>query len=150
MEKIERSFVLSVPAEKVFSYMSNPIKVSEWLPSLFEIRDVVGMEANQQSSWTYKMMGIPLTGKAKCVEYIPNERIAIETTGNIRSSWTWSFKSSSRPTLVNIVIEYTIPVPVIGKLGDKLILRQNDREADLAIANLKERLEWRDQFKAIR
>ena len=95
-------------------------------------------------------MGIPFTGVAKCTEHIPNERIVIETKGNIRSTWTWTFQVQSSKTLVNLVVEYNIPVPVIGKIGDRLILRQNEREADLAVANIKERVEWRDQFKTLK
>jgi hypothetical protein len=38
-------------------------------------------------------------------------------------------------------VEYTIPVPVLGKLGEALILKQNEREADQAMANIKAKLE---------
>jgi len=37
--------------------------------------------------------------------------------------------------------EYTIPIPVLGKLAEALVLRQNEREADLAMANIKDRME---------
>jgi len=129
--------------------MCDPIKVSEWLPGLFGIRDVAGMGTAQQFRWTYKMMGLPFTGKAKCVEYTPNERIVIETTGSIRSTWTWTFEPQRSMTLVNVTLQYTLPIPVIGKACEKLILRQNQREADLAVANIKEKLQWRSQFKSL-
>ncbi len=38
-------------------------------------------------------------------------------------------------------IEYTIPIPVLGKLAEKLVLRRNEREADLAMANIKDKFE---------
>ena len=37
--------------------------------------------------------------------------------------------------------EYTIPVPVLGKLAEKLVLKRNRRESDMSMENIKERLE---------
>jgi hypothetical protein len=38
-------------------------------------------------------------------------------------------------------VDYTIPVPVLGKLAENLILKRNKREAVMWMENLKERLE---------
>ena len=42
---------------------------------------------------------------------------------------------------MNLKIEYTIPIPVLGKVAERLVLAQNEREANLAIENIKSRLE---------
>ena len=44
-------------------------------------------------------------------------------------------------TKVEAEIEYTIPVPVLGKMAEKLVLKRNEREVDMWMENLKERLE---------
>ena len=149
MAKIERNFVINVPAEKVFSYISNPAKQVEWLPSIINVRDIRGEGVGQRFSWTYKMMGIPFKGVAEYTEYIPNEWLVYKTKSGIRSTWTWEFKPIGITTLVNLVIEYNIPVPILGKAGEKLILQQNERETYLGVANIKERLEWRAKFKVL-
>ena len=149
MIKIERSFSINVPVEKVFSYLSDSTKLPEWIPGLFDVRDLKGKGVGQCSSWTYKMMGMPFKGKSVCIGHIINERIAIKTMGSITSIWDLTFKSQSNTTLVNLVLEYTIPVPLISKVGNRLILRRNEREADMAVANIKEKLEWKDQFKTL-
>lgn len=77
----------------------------------------------------------------KHAEVISEQARVIKSTGGILSTWTWTFKPENGKTLVNLVVEYTIPVPVLGKVAEQLVLRQNEREADLAITNLKERLE---------
>ena len=38
-------------------------------------------------------------------------------------------------------IDYTIPVPVLGKLAEKLVLKRNERESNLNSQNIKERME---------
>jgi len=37
--------------------------------------------------------------------------------------------------------EYTVPILVLGKLAESIILKQNEREADTLLANLKAILE---------
>ena len=150
MAKIERSFIINVPAEKVFSYMSDSTKLSEWLPGLSAVRNIRGKGLGQRASWTYKMMGMPFKGESECIECIPNERIVLKTMGSIKSTWDWTLKSQIKNTLVNLVLEYAIPVPLISKIGSRLILRRNEREADMAVGNIKERLEWEEQFKILR
>lgn len=150
MAKIGRSFVVDVPAEKVFSYLSDSTKLPKWIPGLFDVRDIKGEGVGQCCSWTYKMMGIPFKGKSMCMEYTPNERIVLKTMGGITSIWDWTFKSQSNTTLVNLVLEYNIPLSILGKVGTRLILRRNEREADMVVANIKERLEWKARFKILR
>lgn len=38
-------------------------------------------------------------------------------------------------------IDYTIPVPVLGKLAEKLVLKRNERESATNVQNIKERME---------
>jgi hypothetical protein len=38
-------------------------------------------------------------------------------------------------------IDYTIPVPVLGKLAENLVFKRNQREAAMSLENIKERLE---------
>ena len=141
MAKVEQSITINAPVEKVFSYMSDPMNQLEWLPSITDVRDVTGEGVGKRFSWTYKMMGMSFKGETEVVEYIPNERSVMKTKGGILSTWNWTYKPEAGGTLLNLVIEYTIPVPVLGKVAEKLILRQNEREAALSMTNLKEILE---------
>ncbi len=141
MAKIEQSITINAPVEKVFSYVGDPMNQLEWLPSITDVRDIVGEGVGQKSGWTYKMMGISFKGENEVVESVPNQRRVIKSTGSIQSTWTWTFKSENGKTVVNLELEYAIPVPVLGKVAEQLVLRQNEREAALAMTNIKERLE---------
>lgn len=141
MEKMERSITINAPVEKVFSYLCDPMNQLEWLPSITDVRDITGEGVGQKSAWTYKMMGMSFKGENEAVELVDNQKIVIKSTGGIQSTWDWAFISENDKTVVNLVIEYTIPIPVLGKVAEKLVLRQNEREADLAMTNIKERLE---------
>jgi len=61
--------------------------------------------------------------------------------GGIRSTWTFTFEPQDGGTKLTIKVDYTVPVPVLGKLAEAIVLKQNEREAALALSNIKERME---------
>ena len=141
MAKIERSITINAPVDKVFSYINDPMNALEYMPSITDIRDVTGLDVGDRCGWTYKMLGIPLKGEQEVIERIPNQRLVTKGTGAVLSTWTYTFKPEAGGTSLHSVLEYTIPVPVLGKFGERLVLRWNERDADLAMANIKERME---------
>ncbi|MBW2718904.1 MAG: hypothetical protein JRD94_10235, partial [Deltaproteobacteria bacterium] len=44
-------------------------------------------------------------------------------------------------TALAIEVEYTIPIPVLGKLAEKLALSRDARDLEVALINVKETLE---------
>ncbi len=141
MAKIERTITINAPVEKVFAYITDSTNEREFVPSITDIRNIQGEGVGKTYDWTYKMVGIPLKGKSKVVEYKPNERYVSKSSGGVVSTWTWIFSSEAGGTQINLVIEYTIPVPVLGKFAERLVLRQTEREADMAMVTIKDRLQ---------
>ena len=141
MAKVQRTITIGASVEKVFAYITDPRNELEFIPSITDVRDITGQGVGQRYGWTYKMMGISLKGEDEVMEYAPNERYVHRSSGGIVSTWTWTFKSEAGGTQVNLVVDFTIPVPVLGKIGERLVLRQSEREADYAVANLKDILE---------
>jgi hypothetical protein len=43
--------------------------------------------------------------------------------------------------MVTVQVEYTVPIPLLGKLAEAFIIKQNEHEADVMLANLKARME---------
>ena len=141
MAKVERIVTLNAPIEKVFDYISDPNSELEIVPGITDIRDVVGQGVGRRYSWSYKMMGISFKGEGEVIEYVPNERYVTKSKGGIISTWTWTVEPKDNGTQLSLVVEYTVPVPVLGKIGERLTVRQTEREADLAMALLKDKLE---------
>ena len=134
----------------MFAYITDLANEMEFVPSVTDVRDITGKGVGQRCAWTYKMMGISLKGEAEVTEYIPNERYVVKSTGGVLSNWAWTFKAEAGGTRLHVVVEYTIPVPLLSKLGNGIVQQLNEREADLAVANIKERLEWKAKFKYLR
>lgn len=143
MPKIERSITINVPVKKVFDYIADPKLTPEWLPGMVEIKDinlaeeVVGSTCN----WVYKMAGMTFKGKNITDEFVQDKKIVIRSEGSIKTLWNWNFEPHDDGTKINLSIEYTIPMPILGRLAEAMVLKQNEREADLALANIKAKME---------
>ena len=141
MAQVRKNITINAPLEKVFSYVDDPMNQLEWLPGMTDVREIAGDGVGRRFSWTYKMMGMSFKGKTEVIDYVSNERYVIKSTGGIQSTWTWTFQPETSGTLLSLTVEYTIPVPLLGKVAERLVLQQNEREAHMAMTNLKERLE---------
>lgn len=141
MAKVERTITINAPAEKVFAYIEDPMLMPEWLPGMIEAKDVTGQGVGTHFCWAYKMSGLRFEGETTVTEHIPNERIVTQSKGGIASTWTWTFQPHDGGTKMSLVLDYTVPIPVLGKLAEALVLRQNEREANQAMANIKAKME---------
>ena len=144
MAKIVRSVTINVPVEKVFNYMDDPLNLPEIWPSLVEISDVKRTPEGVGSTnlWVYKLAGIRIEGKAEIVEYIINEQIVTKASGGgLESTQTYAFEGTNGGTKFTCESVYTIPIPVLGKLAEAVVVKLNENEADVFMANLKVRME---------
>ena len=143
MPKIERSININTPVKKVFDYIADPKLTPEWLPGMVEIKDINQTKEGIGSThnWVYKMAGMRFEGKNITDEYIPDKKIVTRSEGSIKTLWNWNFEPHNNGTKIDLSLEYTIPTPVIGKIAETIVLKQNEREADLALTNIKAKME---------
>ena len=142
MAKLEKSVTIIVPVEKVFNYMADPRNLPEIWPSMVEVKDVQASPTGGYNfGWTYKMAGMLFEGASETTENIANQRIVTESKKGIQSKFLWTFKSGTGGTKVTEQVEYTVPIPLLGKLAEAFIIKQNEHEADVMLANLKARME---------
>jgi uncharacterized membrane protein len=142
MTKALKSITVNAPVEKVYEYISDPTNLPEIWPSLVEIKDVQRLPNGGTSTrWVYKMAGMRLEGTSEDIEYVANQRRVVKTKGGIDSTQTWMLQPEADGTRVTLEIEYTVPIPVLGKLAEAVIVKMNDREGDTMVENLKAMLE---------
>ncbi len=143
MAKLTKTITINAPAEKIFGYMTDPTNLPEIWPSLVEVRDVKQLPEGVGSSyrWVYKMAGMRFEGTTETIEYVPNQRTVLKDRGGIESTRTTTFEPQDGGTKVTAEVEYTVPIPLLGKLAEAFILSLNEREAETVLANLKARME---------
>ena len=135
------SILIDASPEDVFAYVDDPTELPTWLPSMIEVRNVIGTGLGQQYEYTYKMAGLLLRGQNIVVEHVPNERGLHQVIGMISALWDYSVEPHADGTLLNIQVEYSIPIPVLGRLAERLAIKQNAASFDLALINVKDVME---------
>ncbi len=142
MAKVERSVVIHAPVEKVFGYAAVPSHLPEFWPSMIEVKDVQPLPSGgHRFRWVYQMAGMRLEGTSDDVEYVPNQRFIQKSKGGIESTIDWTFLSKAGGTRVTFLAEYTVPVPLLGRLAEAVIVKVNEHETEELLANLKTRME---------
>ena len=109
---------------------------------MVEAKDVQPLpNGGNRFGWVYKMVGMRLEGTSKTTEYVTNQRTVAKTKGGIESTITWMFQPEAGGTRVTFGAEYSVPIPLLGKLAEAFIVKANEGEAELILANLKARME---------
>ena len=142
MAEIKRSISINAPVEKVFAFIEDPVNFPEVWPSMVEVKDVEELPTGgRKYNWVYKMLGVRLEGTTETTEYVANQRIVSKSAGGIETTFVWELLPEGEGTKLNVSMEYIVPVPVLGKLAEGLIVKLNEREADTLVANMKDMLE---------
>ena len=142
MSRIEKTITINAPVEKVFDYVDDPTNLPEIWPSLIDVMDVERLPAGgTRFRWGYKMAGVRAEGTTEAVEYVANQRIVSKSEGGISSTITWAFAPEDGGTKVTNAVDYAVHVPVLRKLAESFLVRVNENEAEMILANLKARME---------
>ena len=140
MAKVDKEAWIEAPLEEIYDYVSYPSNLPEIWPSLMEVKDVQpSPNGGYNLKWVYKMLGLRFEGKAEYTRTVPNEFIVIETKGGIKSTIVWTFRFREDKTRVTFTVEYKVPIPLLGKLAETIIVKMNDHEGDLIMSNLHTR-----------
>lgn len=123
---------------EVFAYLDDPEHLPEVWPSLQDVRNLERLpNGGTKYEWTYKMIGMSFNDETEQIEHIKNQILTEENRGNLNSVMTWTFDREGEGTKLTRETEYDIPIPLFGKLAEKVIIRLNENEAETVMANIK-------------
>lgn len=142
MESLTKSVLINAPVEKVFNHVADPTSHPKFWSAISDITNVQTLPNGGRSfNWKYKMGGMRFDGASEWKEYIPNQRIVSVSTKGIDSTIRWLFQPEAGGTRMTFEVEYRIPVPLIGKVAENMLIKQNEGVAKELLANLKAQME---------
>lgn len=142
MATIEKTITVHTPPEHVFRFIEDPHNILEVLPSLLTVRDVERLtNGGRRFKWSYKMVGVHFEGICETQIYHFGHQAVYKTHGGLDSTITWNLQPITEGTQINLKIDYKVPLPLIGRLTEAYIIRQNDHEAECFLESLKTRIE---------
>ncbi len=140
MVSVRKSVVISAPPDRVFDYVTEPSTMAEWLTKMVEVRDIVGTGEGQQYEWTYKYAGLLLRGQSVVVQHVPNRLAVSQSIGMIGSTWTFRVEPHEEGSTLTIEVEYSVPIPVLGKIAEHVAVRLDARDLETSLSNVQDML----------
>jgi ligand-binding SRPBCC domain-containing protein len=138
MIQAHRKIHIDAPVEKVFAFAIEPENLLEIWPSLMKVHNIErSPTAGNSWDWEYKMAGITLRGHNETTEFVPNKRVVAENKEGIKSKFYWLYSAENGGTSLDLTVEYDMPIPVLGKLAEKVVVKMNENEMDTLMSNLK-------------
>jgi len=142
MARIDKEIIINAPLEKIFNYISKPSNLPQIWASLIEIKNEQLLpNGGYSAQWAYKMAGVYLEGTGEYTDVVPNKWFTIKTKGAVNSTISCTFRYIDSQTRVTLTIDYQVPSPVLGWWARKIVVKMNEQEAELILANLRTRLE---------
>ena len=140
MPIIGEAITVLASVDKVFSYLSDPNNLPEFWPSLVKIMDVHPLpDGGYGAKYEYKMVGRLFKGSGEYADIIPNKSFAIRTKGGIHSVLKWTFRTRDNRTRITLTVDYKIPIPLLGKITETIVMIMNKQELSLMMSNLRAR-----------
>ena len=139
MAPIDKELMINAPAEKIYNFVLKSSNLTRIWPSLVEIKNEKLLpNGGYSANWMYRMAGIYLAGKAECIEVVPNRWFSVKLEGAVDCIMTWTFrKKDNIQTKVTITLDYHVSLPLLNRLAEHIIVKMNDHEAELVLANLR-------------
>ncbi len=144
MAKLVTTKTINAPVEIIFEFVSDPNRLVDLWPSMTEVKNVRRLpKGGFHAQWTYNLVGLKLHGTTETVEYIANQRIVDKSKGGIEATLIWEFQSEEggAKTKLNLKVEYIVPIPLVGRLAEAVIVSINKQEFEVMLTYLKARTE---------
>ena len=142
MAQVRQTITINAPVEKVFKYANDPANLTEVWPNLVEVKDVRWLPNGGNSfRAVYKMIGMRFEIVSKDIVNVANRRVVTKTEGGIESTTTFTFRPHDGGTELTVEAEYVMPVPLIGKLGEIVAAKINERDIVYFLNYLKLKME---------
>ncbi len=142
MATINKEIIINAPLKKIFSYMSIPSNLPQIWPSLMVIKNEKLLpNGGYSTEWVYKMAGMHLAGTGEYTDIVSNHWFTIKTKGALESTITCIFRYIDSQTRVTLTIDYRVPPALWSWLTGRIVVKINEQEAELILANLRTILE---------
>lgn len=144
MTRIERAVEIAAPVEEVFAYAADWQRWEEWFEGVsgFEAKTEVSQGNGAKYSYRAKMLGVPAKVETEIHDYVENSGWRGVGTKGMPHTTRWIFEAKGDATRFTYVLEYGLPVPLIGALLDSLFMKPAWRRIiDDSLENLRIHLE---------
>ena len=140
MTKVETSIDIRAPLAEVFAYASDYRKWEEWWEGVSDFEPTTELTRGNGTRYAYKawIAGITLNLETEIHDFAENVGWTDMVIKGPPHRTQWVFEGHDDVTRLTYILEYTLPVPVLGPLLDSLLMRPGwRRRLKKSLRNLK-------------
>jgi len=144
MTWVVSSVEIAAPVQDVFAYASDWQRWEEWWVGVSGFRPTTGVTRGNGTRYAYKawLAGVGVEVETEIHDFVENVGWRGVVTRGAPHATRWVFEPAGAGTRFTYVLEYRLPVPLLGPLLDALLVRPGwQRRLDRSLANLKARFE---------
>jgi anaerobic magnesium-protoporphyrin IX monomethyl ester cyclase len=134
---ISRSLKINAPVEKVFNYITDPKNWTVYVTSLVDVRNISDKKIKKGTAykWTYRMLGVNLSGSGNIVEFRRNKEFAMAMEGSFPIREIFKFEEDNGSTKLIFSIQYNVPGKVLGVIANRLVIEKLNVKEAVAVLN---------------
>lgn len=139
---IQKNIIITVPADEVWSVLSDPAQWGKLNPSVSHYTYTTRPDGGYDGEWDYALDKLKLHCKIRTTLFEPGRRLVLETCGQMKSKWTWWLETDTEWTHLALTVDYEAKWSGVGVVLHNLILEHLHSEAlNTYLANIKRKAE---------
>ncbi|HVP07516.1 MAG TPA: SRPBCC family protein [Candidatus Acidoferrum sp.] len=144
MTRVEATVNVPAPLADVFAFASDWRQWEEWWEGVSDFRPTTERTRGNGTRYAYKawIAGVTLNLETEISDFSENAGWVGKVVKGPPHKTQWVFEDHGNQTRLTYILEYTIPVPVLGPLLDSWLMKPGwQRRLEHSLLNLKARFE---------
>jgi steroid delta-isomerase-like uncharacterized protein len=140
MTRVEASIDINAPVEEVFAFASDWRRWEDWWEGVSRFRPTTELARGNGTRYAYKawVAGVTLNLETEIHDFVENVGWRGEVIKGPPHTTQWVFEAKDNATRLTYILEYRLPVPVLGVLLDSLLMRPGwQRRLENSLENLR-------------
>jgi uncharacterized protein YndB with AHSA1/START domain len=148
---IERSIHIDAPRSAIYEFITEPTNLPEVWTGLVEVSNSNRKpDGTHRFDTVYKLAGMHFHGRAETREAVTDTLSEVAMRSGLECVWRWTFEGRDDGTDVHLRVSFEVPPPLVDKVGAPYVLTLEERETELLLVSLKDRIESMRAEKSLR
>lgn len=151
MTRIAESVEVNAPVEKVFAFASDWRYWEKWWLGVSDFKPTTEVTGGNGTRYAYKAWAAGLTVhlETEIRDFVENVGWRGVVTKGLPHTTQWVFEAKGGTTRLTYILEYSLPIPLLGVLLDFLLMQPGwRRRLKRSLRNLKLHFEERGGLRA--
>jgi hypothetical protein len=142
--KAVESTSISAPPQKIYDFISEATRATNFIPGLSRIHNVKPANAQPGQTWNYEFdwFGVVISGESKCTKSESPRVHEFQTVTGNPSTWTYQIEGDGPHSRLTLTVQYETPDNVVGRFASRAVFeKMNQDRAREIVTNIKAMLE---------